>query len=354
MKILHFAVENFARVPEAFVRAERQLGHESLLMTLYPTRHAFDDGAVCLNMPFVGGGFPAHLKSLLQGRSAEELSNRRRTGLAGVPVWEPGNGFKQKLFDLRDRIWESQIRKRLKSIDIDSYDLIYLDGGAGFLRSGKIVSELKAAGKKIGVTYCGSDLRTRGIIPSVDALADARFTVEFDHALLYPKAQFLFFPFRMPPVNCPAPTPGGRIRIGHAPTNRAVKGTDDILSELEAMKQDYPIDIILIENLPHAEALELKASCQLFIDNIGELGYGINSLESLAMGIPTAVQLLPDFEAVLGDHAFIPIEKGGIARALIPYIESTKKRKALGEKARAWVSEKHDAVKIVQEMLRRF
>lgn len=353
MKILHFAVENFARVPEQLVLAERALGHDSLLMTLYPTRHCFDDGAMCLNMPFVGSTFATTVSEMLSRKHRPVMSNQRRKELSAPPVWNPGSGLKGRLFDLRDHLWEPRIRKALKSIDIDRFDLIYLDGGAGFLRSGKIVKELKSAGKKMCITYCGSDLRTRGIIPQVDILADARFTVEFDHSLLYPEAEFLFFPFRLATDIRPEAVAPHRLRIGHAPTNRAVKGTDDILAELETMQKEYPIDIVLIENLPHEQALQLKASCHIFIDNIGELGYGINSLESLAMGIPTAVELLPDFEAILGDHAFIKISRNRIAQALRPYLESEEKRKALGEKGRAWVDEKHNPRKIVQHMLHR-
>ena len=354
MNILHFAVENFARVPEALVRAERELGHQSRLVTLYPTRRQFDDGAICLNMPLVGSAPLDTLKGWLHRNDPPVMSNRRRDDLSGPPVWNPGKGLRKALFDLRDELWEPRIRRVLKQLDIDAVDLLYLDGGAGFLRSGKIIQELKAAGKTLGVTYFGSDLRTRGIIPQVDFLADARFTMEFDHSLLYPAAEFLFFPFRLAEMPDPGPREPGPVRIGHAPTNRAVKGTDAILAELEALRQSHPIDIVLIENLPHVEALRLKATCDLFIDNIGELGYGINSLEALAMGIPTAVQLLQDFEAVLGDHSFIAIEKGTIGPALLPYIQSVEKRKALAEKGRAWVEKTHDPVRIVRHMLSRF
>ena len=219
MNILHFAVENYARVPEGLVRAERELGHQSRLVTLYPTRRRFDDGAICLNMPLVGSAQLDTLKGWLQRNDQPVMSNRRRDDLSGPPVWHPGKGLRKALFDLRDELWEPRIRRVLKQLDIDAVDLLYLDGGAGFLRSGKIVKELKAAGKALGVTYFGSDLRTRGIIPQVDSLADARFTMEFDHSLLYPAAEFLFFPFRLTEMPDIGPKKPGPVRIGHAPTN---------------------------------------------------------------------------------------------------------------------------------------
>ncbi|HDQ45871.1 MAG TPA: glycosyltransferase family 1 protein [bacterium] len=352
MKILHFAVENFARVPGSFVRAERDLGHESLLMTLYRTHHRFGEEDICLDLPFVATRGVTWVKSLLV-RKTHAPSNRRRDASAGPPVWKPSGRAAEALFALRDRIWEPRIRRILDSIHIDRFDLLFLDGGAGFLRDGRIVRELREKGIRVAICYCGSDLRTRGIIPSVDRLADVRFTVEFDHTLLDPGLEFVYFPFRLPAFPGPEPVPATPIRIGHAPTNRAVKGTDAILAELERLRRDYPVEIVLIENLAHPEALRLKKSCHLFIDNIGELGYGINGLESLAMGIPTAVQLLPDFEAVLGEHPFINISRETLRERLIPFVESGVLREEYGVRGRQWVEERHDPVAVVRRMLDR-
>jgi len=349
MKILHFAVENFARVPGNLVQAERTLGHDSYLMTMYATAHRFQDADYCLRLPFVGSRTAGMIKSVF--RSEQSQSNKRKDVSLGKPMWSPKNKAAAGLFDLRDRFWEDRIRNMLASIDIGSFDLLVLDGGLGFLRNGKIIQELKAGGMKIGILYCGSDLRTRGIIPAVDRLADARFTVEFDHTLLDPSLTFLYFPFQLPDFEEPLPDKNPVIRIGHAPTNRAVKGTDQILKELEPIKNTHPVEIVLIEGLAHQKALTLKKSCDIFIDNIGELGYGINGLESLAMGIPTAVQLLPDFEVLLGDHPFINIAQGCIAGKLIPFIESESLRKKVGVDSQNWVHERHHPLQISRKML---
>ena len=191
MKILHFAIENFARVPGNLVRAERALGHESYLMTLFPTSHKFHEEDHCLRMPFVATHSISFLKTFF--RSQHTLSNTRKSPNLGPPVWEPKNRFMGQLFDLRDQLWKSRIFKKLRTINIESFDVLFLDGGLGFLRNGKIVTRLKENGLKIGVLYCGSDLRTRGVLPSIENLADVRFTVEYDHVLLDPTLRFLYF-----------------------------------------------------------------------------------------------------------------------------------------------------------------
>lgn len=351
MKILHFAVENFARVPARLVEAERELGHESLLITLYPSRQRFRDEGVCLNAPFVSGAFSGWMKHALR-RGVQSMSYKRRSAADGPPVWRPRNRIEKACFDIRDVLWEPRVRKMLDSIDARQFDVLVLEGGSGFLRSGKVVRELKQNGMPVAVLYCGSDLRTRGLIPSIDEIADHRFTVEFDHTLLDPRLHFLYFPFRPPDLLEPPPKPDSPVRIGHSPTNRSVKGTAEILDQLERLKSTHPVEIVLIENLPYPQAMRLKQSCHLFVDTIGELGYGISGLEALAIGIPTACQILPDYEAVLGDHPFINVNEGTVAERLIPYVESPDLRKTQGEKGRAWVQRNHDPISVVREMHR--
>jgi hypothetical protein len=351
MKILHFAVENFARVPARLVQAEREIGHESLLITLYPSRLKFHDEDICLNLPFAADPISRFMKGVMRPKPTA-LSYHRKSNLAGPPVWRPKSPIENAFFQFRDALWEKKIRSVLESIDVHSFDLLVLEGGSGFLRSGKIVRELKQNGMPVAVLYCGSDLRTRGIIPSIDSIADFRFTVEFDHTLLDPSLHFLFFPFRLPEISDSQFRSSNSIRIGHSPTNRAVKGTDEILKQLELLKSSHPVEIVLIENLPYQEALVLKQSCDLFVETIGELGYGISGLEALALGIPTACEILPDYAAVLGDHPFIAVNAGNIAERLIPYVESSPKRKALGEKSRKWVRKTHDPLAVVREMHR--
>ena len=351
---MHFAPENFARVPSTLVEAERKCGHESYLMTLYPSANLFHDEDICLHLPFVAKNYINHLKTLLNLKRSK-ASNVRLDPRNGIPVWRPSNRLSSILYHIRDRLWEPKIRKVLDSIHIETFDLLFLDGGMGFLRNGRIVQELKKKyGIKIGILYCGSDLRTRGMISLIDQLADYRFTVEFDHTLFYPDLKFIFFPYKLTTFPLPPPKKRSVIRIGHSPTNRPIKGTDIILQNLYRLKKYFSIEIVLIENMAYEKALSLKKSCDLFIDNVGQLGYGISGLEALAMGIPTAVELLPDFEKILGQHPFIKISKETFSQALIPFLKSEKLRKSVGEKGREWVKVNHDPVKISQSILELF
>jgi len=95
--------------------------------------------------------------------------------------------------------------------------------------------------------------------------------------------------------------PDGPIIIGHAPTNIQSKHTVDLLPIIERVNQqiDREIKVDLIMGVSNEEALERKAQCDVFIDLIrpavADNHYsgcpGLNSLESLAMGIPTFCSL---------------------------------------------------------------
>ena len=350
MKILHFASENYARIPSTLVKAERKLGHESILVTLYHTFQKYAEEDYCLELPLVSNKFIAPIKRMLNVDTGK-LNGQRRIDSASPPIWSAPNIFSHWLFYFRDRLWKGKIWHFLNKININSFNVLILDGGAGFLRSGEIVQELKQRGLKIVVYYCGSDLRTRGIIRAVDSLADYRFTFEYDHTLLDSSLPFLFAPFHLPQSTNASYPKSDKIRIGHAPTKRIIKGTDIILDRLNNLKQKYPIEIVLIENQPYTKALILKKSCDIFIDSIGEIGYGINSLESLTMGIPTAVEILSDLESLLGEHPLINICATNIEEKIIPFIESSKLRIQVGKKSKIWVEQMHNSINIARTIL---
>ena len=198
--------------------------------------------------------------------------------------------------------------------------------------------------------YTGSDLRTRGVIPAIDKISDLNVTVEYDHTLLHPDIHHIFFPFNAERFELQLKSHGDKIRIGHAPTSWKAKGSDIIVPVLKDLEKEYAVEAILIENLPYRKALELKSTCDIFVDQIGDLGYGINSLESLAMGIPTCSCLAPGFAEVYPDHPFVAIDAKNLQQELIRLITDEALRQELSQRGRAWVFDHHDAVKSVKEI----
>lgn len=73
------------------------------------------------------------------------------------------------------------------------------------------------------------------------------------------------------------------VRIGHAPTDRGVKSTNKFLAA--AARLGKRVEVVLIERRPWEECLRVKATCDLYFDQV-TLGYGHNAVEAWGMGIP--------------------------------------------------------------------
>jgi hypothetical protein len=78
------------------------------------------------------------------------------------------------------------------------------------------------------------------------------------------------------------------LNIVHSPTNRIIKGSGIILSALEKLKRKYgeAINIELVENTPHKEALKIYKRADLVIDQILAGWYGGFAVETMKMGKP--------------------------------------------------------------------
>lgn len=79
----------------------------------------------------------------------------------------------------------------------------------------------------------------------------------------------------------------GPFRIAHSPTKRAIKGTGVLLEAIEDLKvlDGCPVELVLIEDCDHGEALRRKATCHATFDSFW-LGMQGSGLEGAAMGQP--------------------------------------------------------------------
>lgn len=346
-RILHIAPQNISDVPMTLVRAERELGFESRLVTFFPDQRGYPED-YCLHLPFVASAPASKIKSMFADPARTQIDNQSDAKNTTLRVWQPHSFAEKWLIELREKTWSPRIRKMMDELDFWNYDIYQFDAGLDFYRDGRTVRKLKSLGKKINVLYTGSDLRTRGIIESVDRLADARFTVEWDHLDLDPTLTHVLFPFEPEKYTYREKELTGTVKIGHAPTNRAAKGSERILAILEEIASEREIEVFLIENLPHDTAIQLKDRCDIFIDQIGALGYGINALEALAMGIPTCTCLTRGFLIAHPEHAFCEVNADKLKTKLLVLIDNPQFRQELAHRGRAWVEAYHDSREIIR------
>ncbi len=122
------------------------------------------------------------------------------------------------------------------------------------------------------------------------------------HFLPRDKASFLPYSISWDRLD-PAPPPlGTKLKIVHAPTNREAKGSEYILAALNKLAHSQPdaVDIRLIENIPHREALRLYQDADVIIDQIVIGWYGGFAVETMKMGKPVIARIARE------DLQFVP------------------------------------------------
>ena len=337
----------------SLVEAERKLGFESRLITLGGKQQG-REGDVTLNLPLLDSSAVRAVKRLVTPKARRTVTNQLNIPDEIPLVFQPGNPLEAALFSLREKLWRRGILEQLRAISMESFDLIQLDGGLGFFRDGRIVTRLKMEGKKVICLYTGSDLRTRGVIPAIDAIADLNVTVEIDHLKLHPGIHHVPFPLNMDKFSeYQSPSKSkGPLLIGHAPTNRLAKGTGRIIEVVRALEKRYPVSLMLIEGMPYDRAIALKSRCHIFIDQLGDLGYGLNGVEALALGIPTCTSLAEGFAGHYPDHPFIEADEKSLESVLTRLIENRALRSRHAERSIQWVRQTHDSRSVVNKIHR--
>lgn len=346
MKILHLSPQNYTGTIDLFVRGHVVLGHESRLVTFYRAANLYEED-ICLNLPFVGPmSWLLKLKELVKAGSLQVPY----TGTTERIFWNPSL-IENFMLRFRDMVWKPIINRAAREYGLWDFDIYHLEGGMSFYRDGRDVIALKKAGKKIVSYYHGLGLRMRGAIRPVWEATDLNLTCEFDLYQRYPEVDYLFLPFdqnAMPPAS---PLPG-KVRICHAPRIRSVKGTEEIISAVEDLSQDIPVELVLIENMTNAEALRMKASCHIAIDQVasGDMGYGVNSLESLSMGIATVTNLSRAYQEFIPDHPFFLTTTDTLKRDLKELILDRELREKHAGAGPPWIRKKHHWLSVAEKL----
>ncbi len=350
MRILHLSPQNYTGVLTLFVRGHRSLGHESNLVTFYRSKNLYADD-ICLNLPFVG---PMEwlwaLKRLVRSGSMRVPF----TGTSERIFWSPSR-TERVLMALRNLAWTPLINRARRRYGLDDFQVYHLEGGMSFFRDGRDVKRLKAMGKRIVSNYHGLDLRMRGAIRPVWDATDLHTTCEFDLYRRFPEIEYLFLPFD--PEQMPeAGEDPARIRICHAPRIRSVKGTGDIIRAVENLSRSLPVDLVLIENLQHSDALKLKAGCQIAVDQVasGDMGYGVNSLESLSMGICTVTNLSEAYREFIPDHPFCLVNQETLEKTLKELVLDSDMRKRYAASGPPWVRKRHHWKTVAEHLHSRY
>jgi len=350
LRVLHVAPVNVAGVPFLMMDMQRQFGAKTRLVTLHENTLTFPED-ICLQLPLPRNWLAN------AWRRVKSYSVANATPLAGTNtpthIFKSRNPVEGFYFALMDQMRKETVLDSIRKYELDLFDIVHYDGGMDFFRDSRIAKEWKRMGKKIVCHYMGSDLRVRGIIPEMDSLSDLNLTNESDHLLLHPDIHYIFIPFDTSLIG-ERRTISDTIRIVHSPSKRAFKGTELILPIIERLNKIRKFEFLLLENMPHNKVVELKRTCDIAIEQIGNLGgtgYGRNSLETLALGIPTVTEMTEDYLEWLPENPFVLANKETLLDVLINLIDDLDLRKQTGRDGQLWVRKYHSYESVNNRLL---
>lgn len=124
---------------------------------------------------------------------------------------------------------------------------------------------------------------------------------------------------------------GDRIKLAHAPTNRALKSTAALIEAVSKLQAEgYPLDLDLIENVTWQECLRRKATADIYFDQT-VLGYGCNALEAWGLGMPVIAgadeDTLQHMQDVIGYLPFKLADESNLYRAIRDLCDSAAARR---------------------------
>lgn len=184
----------------------------------------------------------------------------------------------------------------------------------------------------------------------------------YDHAAAFfsnAKSQKIPFPLYIDPIAFNPARKRDKVRIIHAPTRRAVKGTDYILNAFEALKTrtKIPFEIDLIEGVSFDEYIRRIGEADILVDQLDVPLPGMAALEAMASGKIVVSGNMPGVADRF--HPFMkdaPIWHGSskgddLVTTLASLLEQQDTFESIGHRARKFVETHHDHRKVTGAFL---
>lgn len=143
------------------------------------------------------------------------------------------------------------------------------------------------------------------------------------------------------------PSTAGPLRVVHAPSDRAIKGTAAVIAAVDRLRAEgVEIELTLVENMPRDRALECYRRADVGVDQLRVGWYGVFAIEMMALGKPVVAHVAPAWVALSGlaPPPVVDADEQTIERVLRDLAARRSELPALGERSRAYVLERHDAL----------
>ncbi len=145
-----------------------------------------------------------------------------------------------------------------------------------------------------------------------------------------------------------------KIIIVHSPSAKIAKGSNFIIAVINELKSLYPVEFILLHNIPRPQVLEVMKTCDIFIDQIILGSYASAAIEAMGYGKPVVAYIMPSV-FIKGTPISCPIINANpdtLKNEMIRLIESPVLRNKIGIESRKYAEEIHDADKLAAELVK--
>jgi hypothetical protein len=255
--------------------------------------------------------------------------------------------------------------KQLRALGwaVRNFDLFHFHAGLTLAPQRLTLPLLKARRKGIVFQSWGSDLRRRNA-SEVSYLRSAGAVIVGSCLTrrLAPRGRWPEYDVVPPALVLddwlPSTTgPGESLRIAHAPSKRAVKGTEAVLAAVESLRsRGAPVELDLIEGVPNAEARLRYAAADVVVDQLRVGWYGMFAIESMALAKPVVVHL-DEQAAAETEEAFgleLPLvraDESNLEDVLAGLVEVRAELPDLGRRSREYVERVHAHTAVAQRVL---
>ena len=136
--------------------------------------------------------------------------------------------------------------------------------------------------------------------------------------------------------------------VVHAPSRRAIKGTDHVVDAVEALRNEgLRFRFELIENMDNNAAREKYRQCDILVDQLRIGWYGVLAVEAMALGKAVVAYIRDDLLDYFEDAPPLAVANPDtIKDVLRELIRDAARRKTLGERGRRFCESEHDATRV--------
>jgi glycosyltransferase involved in cell wall biosynthesis len=212
---------------------------------------------------------------------------------------------------------------------------------------------LHLTGRRSVFHFLGSDIRGKSLGElAYGRRAGAQIVGSYDAIRWVPEAEVVPPGLDLTKYEPAPPSDTPRPLVLHAPSSRARKGTEHVVSAC----RELGLDLDVVEGLPHEEARRRYERADIVVDQLNAGWYGLFAIEAMALGKPV-VTFLHEEAARRTEEAFgvrVPIvsaTKETLADRLRELAAAPDERRRLGAEGRAYVERVHDVDRNADRLL---